>query len=83
MTERFKQIRTDTYLDHLNRYRAVLIGTAIGDTLGMPVEGWKKEQIHKYVGRITKPIAPVLLKDKQEMINLADKLFDLPGPEQR
>ena len=46
------------------KYNAVLIGCALGDTLGMPVEGWKKAQIEKYVKRITKPIGPVLLKDK-------------------
>ncbi len=45
------------------RFRATLIGCAIGDTLGMPVEGWKKEQIEKYVGRISKPIDPVILRD--------------------
>src|SRR5688500_5517293 len=45
------------------RFRAVMLGTALGDTLGMPVEGWKKEQIHKYEGRIIHPIDPVFVKD--------------------
>ncbi len=47
----------------LERYKATLIGCAIGDTLGMPVEGWKKEQIRKYVGKITEPIDPVIVKN--------------------
>lgn len=45
------------------RFRATLIGCAIGDTLGMPVEGWKKSQIKKYAGRITEPIDPIVLRD--------------------
>lgn len=48
----------------LERYQATLIGCACGDTLGMPVEGWKKEQIQKYVGKkITEPIGHVVPKD--------------------
>jgi len=27
------------------RYQAILFGCAAGDTLGMPLEGWKQEQI--------------------------------------
>ena len=27
------------------RYIATLVGCALGDILGMPVEGWKREQI--------------------------------------
>ena len=40
------------------RYIATLVGGALGDTLGMPVEGWKREQIQKYFGRITEPVDP-------------------------
>lgn len=47
------------------KYKAVLLGCAIGDTLGMPVEGWKREQIKKYVGEIRGPIAPVILRDAE------------------
>ncbi len=47
------------------RFAATLLGCALGDTLGMAVEGWKKEQIEKYVGRVTEPIAPVLVKDEK------------------
>lgn len=53
------------------KYIATLIGCAIGDTLGMPVEGWKKEQIKKYIGRIENPIAPFFVKDEQG--NILDK----------
>ncbi len=47
----------------IERYKATLLGCAIGDTLGMPVEGWKKEQIKKYVGRIIEPIDPIIVAD--------------------
>lgn len=47
-----------------NRYRAVLIGCALGDTLGMSVEGWKREQIIKYLPNgITHPIDSVVITD--------------------
>ncbi len=48
-----------------DKYRAVLLGCAVGDTLGMPVEGWKREQILKYAGRIETPIDPVVLRDSE------------------
>lgn len=50
-----------------DRYRAVLLGCARGDALGMPVEGWKREQIKKYApgGRIVDFIDPVILRDAQ------------------
>ncbi|MBI5066176.1 ADP-ribosylglycohydrolase family protein [Candidatus Woesearchaeota archaeon] len=48
----------------MNNYSASLIGCAIGDSLGMPVEGWKREQIQKYVEKIDHFIDPVLVKDK-------------------
>ena len=47
----------------LENYFATLLGCAIGDSLGMSVEGWKKEQIKKYVGKITSPIEPVVVKE--------------------
>lgn len=46
-----------------NKYVGTLVGCALGDTLGMPVEGWKKEQIEKYFSRITSPMSPKLIKD--------------------
>ncbi len=62
-SERFK--KNSVFLTLMNKYSASLIGCAIGDALGMPVEGWKREQIKKYVGRITDFIDPVLVKDKE------------------
>lgn len=59
------------------RFRATLIGTALGDTLGMPVEGWKRQQIQKYVGKITEPIFPVILRDKQGELILKDEFGKL------
>lgn len=46
-----------------DKYRAVILGGVIGDTLGMPIEGWTREQIQKYVGSVTKPVDPILVKD--------------------
>lgn len=48
-----------------NRYMATLLGCGYGDTLGMSVEGWKQSQIEKYLGKITSPIAPVIIKDSK------------------
>ncbi len=45
------------------RYIATLVGCAVGDTLGMAVEGWKREQIQKYAGAITEPRDPILVRD--------------------
>jgi len=45
------------------KFIASLIGVAVGDTLGMPVEGWKKKQIKKYIGRITEPRDSFVVKD--------------------
>ncbi|MBU2637620.1 MAG: ADP-ribosylglycohydrolase family protein [Nanoarchaeota archaeon] len=59
------------------RYTAVLIGCAIGDTLGMPVEAWKKEQIRKYAGRITKPIDAVVITDSNGNLVMQDEFGKL------
>ena len=37
------------------RFHSSLIGGAIGDTLGMSIEGWSREQIRKYIGGVTEP----------------------------
>lgn len=39
------------------RYIGSMIGGALGDTLGMPVEGWTHAQIKKYIGGIREPIS--------------------------
>lgn len=44
-------------------FLATLLGGALGDTLGMPVEGWKREQIQRHVGSIEEPIDPVIVHD--------------------
>lgn len=49
----------------LDHYQSTLLGCAIGDALGMPVEGMKRQQIQKYVGRITDFIDPVIVRDAQ------------------
>ena len=45
------------------RYIAAIVGCALVDTLGMPVEGWKPEQIARYVGRITQPTIAIIPRD--------------------
>jgi len=45
------------------KFIAALVGCAVGDALGMPVESWPKGRIKKHIGRITEMIAPVILRD--------------------
>ncbi|MBI5389860.1 ADP-ribosylglycohydrolase family protein [Candidatus Woesearchaeota archaeon] len=45
------------------RYQATLVGAALGDALGMPVERMTQAQIQKYVGRITTLLSPVIITD--------------------
>lgn len=40
------------------------VGCAVGDALGMPVEGWPAARIKKHLGRITEMLDPVLLRDE-------------------
>lgn len=65
--------------DMKEKYIAVLIGTAVGDTLGIPVEGWKREQIKRYVpgGKITEPIDPFLVMDSSGKIIEQDEFGKL------
>ena len=45
------------------RYEAAFIGCAIGDALGMPVEGFKRAQIHKYVGKVEGFMQTIIVRD--------------------
>ncbi len=56
------------------RYVATLVESGLGETLGMSVEGWKEAQIKKHVGRVTKPIAPVIVRDTNGL-ELSDDEF--------
>lgn len=40
------------------KYIATMVAAGLGDTLGMPVEGWKHQQIRRYIGAITTLIDP-------------------------
>lgn len=60
-----------------DRFTATMLGLALGDTLGMPVEGWKRKQIQKYVGRITYPISPVLVYGKADELITRDEFGPL------
>ena len=59
------------------KYQATLVGCGYGDTLGMSVEGWKIAQIQKYVGKVTEPITPVLVKDASGKILEEDEFGKL------
>jgi len=56
-----------------DNYKAILFGCAIGDALGMPVEGWKQEQIRKYYGRITDLIDPLIVNDEHGNLTMQDE----------
>ena len=55
------------------KYIATLIGTGIGDTLGMPVEGWKKEQIERYERNITEPTVQSYIYDDSRSLIKEDE----------
>ena len=47
-----------------NKFIGCLVGCAIGDALGMPVEGWPKERIRACLGKITDYLDPIILHDE-------------------
>ncbi|HLP79632.1 MAG TPA: ADP-ribosylglycohydrolase family protein [Acidobacteriota bacterium] len=51
--------------DYEELYKQIFLGIAVGDALGMPVEGWKPQQIVKYVlgGRVSRLLDPQLPVD--------------------
>lgn len=53
------------------------VGCAIGDALGMPVEGWPRERIKKHFGRITEMMDPVILKDEEGKLLSEDEFGKL------
>lgn len=63
--------------ERFEKYYATLLGCAIGDALGMPVEGWKKNQIKKHAGRITAMIDPVLVKNDDGSLKTEDEFGKL------
>ena len=56
-----------------DQYIGTLLGCAIGDSLGMPVETWKPEQIRKYHGRIERLVAPIPPTDKDGKVVSKDE----------
>ena len=47
-----------------DRFIGCLLGCAVGDALGMPVEGWPKERIQTRLGKLTDYLDPVILYDE-------------------
>ena len=70
-----------------SKIRGCLIGTAIGDALGMPVEGLNYHQIHKEYGEVNEIIdgrlpAGSYTDDTQLMIGLTESLIEKRGIDQ-
>lgn len=61
----------------IKHFRAVFLAAAIGDILGMPVEGWKPSQIKRHIGSIIQPIAPILEPNEDEDGKLPHISFNL------
>jgi ADP-ribosylglycohydrolase len=65
--------------DKLDRIRGALLGTAVGDALGMPVEGWSNTSIVRRYGEIREMLPARLGRgtytdDTQMMIALAESM---------
>ena len=66
-------------MDMLDKIQGTVLGTAVGDALGMPVEGWKATDIAQRYGEIREMLPARLGRgtytdDTQMMIALADSL---------
>lgn len=58
----------------IEKYRGALIGCAIGDTLGMPVESWSRERILKYhPGGVREPIDGFYVRNEAGQIVREDE----------
>jgi poly(ADP-ribose) glycohydrolase ARH3 len=68
-----------------NRFRGALIGTMVGDALGMPVEGYPRSVIKHTFGEVREMLpgrqqkAGTYTDDTQMMIGLAEALLEKPG----
>lgn len=65
--------------EQLDRFRGALLGTAVGDALGMPVEGWHATSIARQYGAIREMLPARLGRgtytdDTQMMIALAESM---------
>jgi ADP-ribosylglycohydrolase len=61
------------------KYTGTLMGCAIGDALGRPVEGFMKEQISKYVGRVDSFIDTPVIEDTDGNRPTSDEYGKIPG----
>lgn len=67
-----------------DRFRGALLGTQLGDALGMPVEGWPADRIRDVFGEV-RDILPARLgrgtftDDTQMTAALAEALVDIPS----
>lgn len=68
----------------LDKFKGALVGTFVGDALGMAIEGYNLEQIEAEYGRLEKMLEARLgtgtyTDDTQMMIGIAESLIDSAG----
>ncbi len=68
--------------DRLSRFQGCLVGVAVGDALGMPVEGWTKEQIRYRYGTLRDMVdglrpAGSVTDDTMQTLHLAESLIEV------
>ncbi|GBC99752.1 ADP-ribosyl-[dinitrogen reductase] glycohydrolase [bacterium HR17] len=69
-------------LSRLQRFQGCLVGVAVGDALGMPVEGWTREQIRQRFGVLREMVdgprsAGSVTDDTMQTLSLAESLAEL------
>lgn len=71
--------------DLRDRFRGALLGTLVGDALGMPVEGWSAEHIRREIGEVREMLdarlgAGTYTDDTQMTAALAEALLESDDP---
>jgi poly(ADP-ribose) glycohydrolase ARH3 len=69
----------DSRIDLKAKFRGALLGTAIGDALGAPVEGYDREMVGSVYGGEWKMIYGRYTDDTEMMIGVAESLIDNKG----
>lgn len=69
-------------IDRLQRFQGCLVGLAAGDALGMPVEGWTKEQIRQRFGTLREMVdghrpAGSTTDDTAQALCIAESLVEI------
>ncbi|MCS7254603.1 MAG: ADP-ribosylglycohydrolase family protein [Armatimonadota bacterium] len=69
-------------VDELKRFQGCLVGLAVGNALGMPVEGWTKEQIRMRYGVLNEMVngirpAGTVTDDTMQAICIAESIAEI------